>query len=59
MPSKRVKESTEGTVDQHASKTHPEPQEITIRWRGGPASQGSIKNFCGAALADVDHVAGR
>jgi hypothetical protein len=25
---------TEGTVDHHASLTHPELQEITIRWRG-------------------------
>ena len=33
-PSKRVKEDTEGTVDHHASLTHPELQEITIRWRG-------------------------
>jgi hypothetical protein len=34
VPSKRVKEMTEGTVDHHASLTHPELQEITIRWRG-------------------------
>ena len=34
VPSKRVKETTEGTVDHHASLTHPELQEITIRWRG-------------------------
>lgn len=34
VPSKRVKELTEGTVDHHASLTHPELQEITIRWRG-------------------------
>lgn len=34
VPSKRVKEDTEGTVDHHASLTHPELQEITIRWRG-------------------------
>lgn len=33
-PSKRVKELTEGTVDHHASFTHPDLQEITIRWRG-------------------------
>jgi hypothetical protein len=34
VPSKRVKEITEGTVGHHASLTHPELQEITIRWRG-------------------------
>jgi hypothetical protein len=34
VPSKRVKEITEGTVDHHASLTHPGLQEITIRWRG-------------------------
>jgi len=34
VPSKRVKDITEGTVDHHASLTHPELQEITIRWRG-------------------------
>jgi hypothetical protein len=35
VPSKRVKEDTEGTVGHHASLTHPALQEITIRWRGG------------------------
>lgn len=34
VPPKRVKELTEGTVDHHASLTHPDLQEITIRWRG-------------------------
>jgi len=34
VPSKRVKDITEGTVDYHAPLTHPELQEITIRWRG-------------------------
>ena len=34
VPAKRVKDLTEGTVDHHASLTHPELQEITIRWRG-------------------------
>ncbi|MCW2944561.1 MAG: hypothetical protein JWR24_1278 [Actinoallomurus sp.] len=34
VPSKRVKGITEGTVDHHASLTHPDLQEITIRWRG-------------------------
>lgn len=34
VPPKRVKELTGGTVDHHASLTHPELQEITIRWRG-------------------------
>jgi len=34
LPSRRLKELTEGTVDHHASLTHPDLQEITIRWRG-------------------------
>jgi hypothetical protein len=34
VPSRRVKDITEGTVDHHASLTHPDLQEITIRWRG-------------------------
>lgn len=34
VPPKRVTELTEGTVDHHASLTHPDLQEITIRWRG-------------------------
>jgi len=34
VPPKRFKELTEGTVDHHASLTHPDLQEITIRWRG-------------------------
>ena len=34
VPSRRVKELTQGTVGHHASLTHPELQEITIRWRG-------------------------
>lgn len=34
VPSKRLKDITEGTIDHHASLTHPDLQEITIRWRG-------------------------
>jgi hypothetical protein len=34
VPPKRLKELVEGTVDHHASTTHPGLQEITIRWRG-------------------------
>lgn len=34
VPSRRVKDLTEGTVGHHASRTHPDLQEITIRWRG-------------------------
>lgn len=34
VPPKRVKELTEGTAGHHASLTHPELQEITIRRRG-------------------------
>jgi len=35
VPAKRLKELVEGAVDHHASTTHPDLQEITIRWRGG------------------------
>jgi hypothetical protein len=35
VPPKRLKDLVEGTVDHHASTTHPALQEITIRWRGG------------------------
>jgi hypothetical protein len=34
VPSRRLKDLTGGTVDHHASITHPDLQEITIRWRG-------------------------
>jgi hypothetical protein len=34
VPSRKLKDLIEGTVDHHASLTHPELQEITIRWRG-------------------------
>jgi hypothetical protein len=33
-PPKRLKDPIEGTVDHHASVTHPDLQEVTIRWRG-------------------------
>ena len=33
-PPKRLKDLIEGTVDHHASLTHPDLQEVTIRWRG-------------------------
>ncbi|WP_322752042.1 MULTISPECIES: hypothetical protein [unclassified Frankia] len=35
VPPRRLKDDVEGTVDHHASTTHPTLQEITIRWRGG------------------------
>ena len=34
VPSKRVKGGHRGTVGHHASLTHPDLQEFTIRWRG-------------------------
>lgn len=34
VPPRRLKDLIEGTVDHHASLTHPDLQEITIRWRG-------------------------
>lgn len=33
-PPRRLKDLIEGTVDHHASQTHPDLQEVTIRWRG-------------------------
>ena len=33
-PPRRLKDLIEGTVDHHASLTHPDLQEVTIRWRG-------------------------
>ncbi|SRR6266487_219047 len=33
-PSQRLKDLVEATVDHHASLTHPDLQEVTIRWRG-------------------------
>src|SRR3954454_5600027 len=45
VPPKRLKELVEGTVDHHASLTHPDLQEITIRWRGG---YGYIHAWAGA-----------
>ena len=33
-PPKPLKDLIEGTVDHHASLTHPDLQEVTIRWRG-------------------------
>ena len=34
VPSRRLKDLIEGTVDHHASLTCPDLQEVTIRWRG-------------------------
>jgi hypothetical protein len=34
VPPKRLKDLVEGTVDHHASQTHPILREITIRWCG-------------------------
>ncbi len=34
VPPKRLKDLIEGTVDHHASQTHPDLQEVAIRWRG-------------------------
>lgn len=35
VPSKRLKDLIEGTVDHHASQHWPALEEVTIRWRGG------------------------
>jgi hypothetical protein len=35
VPSKRLKDLTEGTVDHHASQHWAVLEEVTIRWRGG------------------------
>lgn len=34
VPSKKLKELVEGTVDHHASQRWPRLEEVTIRWRG-------------------------
>jgi hypothetical protein len=34
VPSRRLKDRIEGTVDHHASHARPDLQQITIRWRG-------------------------
>ena len=34
VPSRRLKELIEGTVDHHASQRWPALKEVTIRWRG-------------------------
>ncbi len=34
VPSRRLKELIEGTVDHHASQRWPVLEEVTIRWRG-------------------------
>ena len=34
MPSRRLKELIEGTVDHHASQRWPALEEVTISWRG-------------------------
>jgi hypothetical protein len=34
VPSRRLKDLIEGTVDHHASLAFPDLQEVTIRWRG-------------------------
>ncbi len=34
MPSRRLKEQIEGTVDHHASQRWPALEEVTISWRG-------------------------
>ncbi|HEX9352218.1 MAG TPA: hypothetical protein VF933_00130, partial [Streptosporangiaceae bacterium] len=44
VPSRRLKKLIEGTVDHHASLTHPDLQEVTIRWRG---SYGYIDAWAG------------
>ena len=35
VPSKRLKDLIEGTVDHHASQRWPALEEVTISWRGG------------------------
>jgi hypothetical protein len=53
VPSKRAKELTEGTVDHHASLSHPDLQEITIRWRG---SFGYIAAWAGEGDDDDEKI---
>jgi hypothetical protein len=35
VPSRRLKELIEGTVDHHAARRWPALEEVTISWRGG------------------------
>lgn len=55
VPPKRLKELAEGTVDHHASLTHPHPelQEITIRWRG---SSGYMDAWAGKGDDDDEKI---
>ncbi len=48
VPSKRLKDLIEGTVDHHASQRWPALEEVTITWRG---SYGYLTGY----LSDDDH----
>src|SRR5258708_3981486 len=48
VPSRRLKELIEGTVDHHASQRWPALEEVTIRWRG---SYGYLTGY----LSEDDH----
>jgi hypothetical protein len=49
VPTKRLKELTEGTVDHHASQRWPALHEVTITWRG---SYGYLSGY----LSDDDQI---
>lgn len=51
VPSQRLKELIEGTVDHHASQRWPALEEVTIRWRG---SYGYLTGYLSAN--DDDHI---
>ena len=50
MPSRRLKELIEGTVDHHASQRWPALEEVTIRWRG---SYGYLTGYLSASDDDT------
>ena len=53
MPSRRLKELIEGTVDHYASQRWPALEEVTITWRG---SYGYLTGYLSALyLSDTSH----
>ncbi len=50
LPSRRLKELIEGTVDHHASQRWPALEEVTIRWRG---SYGYLTGYLSASDDDT------
>ena len=51
VPSKRLKDLIEGTVDHHASQRWPALEEVTISWRG---SYGYLTGYLTGYLSEND-----